>query len=242
MKNYLKYFMVGAFAFSIASCTAIYTRMSKSDMQVKVEMSDTIWLDPVAPEQQTIYVQIRNTSGSPYFGDFNKYIKAEFTNKGYSVVNDPNKAHYLMQVNIKTANLVLETSDGQVSGVPGAILGGVVGSQVGGGKGNELATTAGAVVGGLATMYLDAKTKDGYYNVVVDIKLQEKTDDVVKSKEYQVQAQGNSGERITTSSGTSNRKSYTTILTATSNKVNLTEEEGAAVMQERIASSLAGLF
>lgn len=60
MKNYLKYFMVGAFAFSIASCTAVYTRMSKSDMQVKVEMSDTIWLDPVAPEQQTIYVQIRH--------------------------------------------------------------------------------------------------------------------------------------------------------------------------------------
>ena len=241
-KFILKSVLISSFAFIIVSCGAIYTRMSKEDMDVKVTMSNTIWLDPVAPNNQTILVQMRNTSGNPNFSDLHKFIIGDLVSKGYKIEQDPDKAYYIMQVNVKSAVLTSKKIDGKESALPGAVVGGIAGSTIGGGRGQVLSTLAGAVAGGVASMAIDAKTKDGYYDVIVDIRLGEKTKSVVKTSDVQFQRQGTEGEILSSSYEKKNRKYYTTVLHAVSNMVNLTEQEGSIAVKERIALSLSGLF
>ncbi len=236
-----KNILIVSSAFALASCGALYTRMSKDDMDVKVEMSSTIWLEPVAPANQTLYIQMRNTSGNPLFGDLNKFIAGEFVTKGYRIETDPEKAHYIMQVNVRSAVLTSKKIDGQDSAVPGAVVGGVTGSALGKGSGQLVGMAAGAVVGGIASMAFDANTKDGYYDVSVDIRLGEKTKSTVSTSDIEFKRQGDT-RSISTSKNETDRKYYTTVLRATSNMVNLTEQEGATAMKERISVSLSGLF
>ena len=65
-------------------------------------MSSTIFLDPVPKAQQTVYVQIKNTSDKPNF-DVARQVKQALVQKGYHVVGDLTKAHYLLQTNILQA-------------------------------------------------------------------------------------------------------------------------------------------
>ncbi len=238
----LKSILLIGFAFVTVSCGAIYTRMSKDEMDVKVTMSNTIWLDPVAPSNQTILVQMRNTSGITNFSELHKFIIGDLVSKGYKIEQDPDKAYYIMQINVKNAVLTSRKIDGKESALPGAVIGGIAGTTIGKGRGQVLSTLTGAVAGGIASMALDANTKDGYYDVTVDIRLGEKTKSAVKTSDVQLQKQGSEGGVISSSYEKKNRKYYTTVLHAVSNKVNLTEQEGSKAVKERIAAALSGLF
>ncbi|MGH6883807.1 MAG: complement resistance protein TraT, partial [Hypericibacter sp.] len=59
--------MVGVLllAFALAGCAAGATAMAKRHLDVQTRMTDTVFLDPVAPDARTIYVDIRNTSDRP---------------------------------------------------------------------------------------------------------------------------------------------------------------------------------
>ena len=70
----------------------------------------------------------------------------------------------------------------------------------------------------------------------------EKTKSAVKTSDVQLQKQGSEGGVISSSYEKKNRKYYTTVLHAVSNKVNLTEQEGSKAVKERIAAALSGLF
>ncbi|MDR2933825.1 MAG: complement resistance protein TraT [Rickettsiales bacterium] len=222
----IKNILLVASMFTIASCGAIYTRMSKDDMTVKVEMSSTIWLEPVAPANQTVYVQMRNTSGNALFSDLNKFIEGEFVKKGYKIETNPDNAYYIMQVNVRSAVLNSKQVEGSGSALSGAAAGGAAGSALGKGSGQLIGIVGGAVIGGIAAMAVDANTKDGFYDVVVDIRLGEQSKSTISTSELKFEKQGDT-RSISSSSGESNRKYYTTVLRATSNMVNLTEEEGS---------------
>ncbi len=46
----------------LSGCSATHTAISKRNLQVQTKMSDTIFLDPVADDKRTVFVQVRNTS------------------------------------------------------------------------------------------------------------------------------------------------------------------------------------
>ncbi|TLS68729.1 hypothetical protein FEF65_03265 [Mariprofundus erugo] len=46
----------------LSGCAATQTAISKRNLDVQTKMSSTVFLDPVAPEKMTIFVQVRNTS------------------------------------------------------------------------------------------------------------------------------------------------------------------------------------
>ena len=52
---------------SLSGCGALHTAVAKRNLDVQTKMSSSIFLDPVEPEQRTIYVDIRNTSDKPEF-------------------------------------------------------------------------------------------------------------------------------------------------------------------------------
>ena len=51
----------------LSGCGALHTAVAKRNLDVQTKMSSSIFLDPVEPEQRTIFVDIRNTSDKPEF-------------------------------------------------------------------------------------------------------------------------------------------------------------------------------
>lgn len=66
MKNIFK---LGLLVFSalfislvISGCGAAATAIEKRDLVVQTKMSDSIFLEPVSPQKQIVYVKVRNTT------------------------------------------------------------------------------------------------------------------------------------------------------------------------------------
>lgn len=208
MKNFIKILSVSLI---LTGCSGVYTRMSKSDMEVKTNMTKTIWLTPTNPADTKIFIQNRNTSDNKNFSDIGRYIKVALEEKGYQITTNPKIADFTLQTNVLKAILYNNSINEEKATSDATIAAAGTGLLVGQ-KNNSLTTALAAAGAGLATMYLDAKTKDASYFVQVDIRILEGT------------------------------KPYTTVLNVEASQVNLTPEEASAKIKENIANSLAGLF
>lgn len=167
MKNFVKILSV---LVMFTGCTAIYTSMSKSDLNIQTSMSATIWLEPTNPATTSIFVQTRNTSDNKNFNDLNNSIRLALMNKGYKITNNPDEAKFILQANVLKA-VMLSDSTSAASAKSSALLTGAgVGFAVGSG-GNDAMGVGAGLLAGLGSMYIDAKTKDNYYVVKTDIKI-----------------------------------------------------------------------
>ena len=54
-----------ALGLALSGCAATSTAVAKRNLDVQTKMSDTIFLDPVTPDERTVYVDVRNTSDQP---------------------------------------------------------------------------------------------------------------------------------------------------------------------------------
>jgi hypothetical protein len=94
--------VVGLIASTLAlsGCGAMSTAVKKRNLDVKTQMSETIWLEPSS--EKTVYLQIRNTSDKDMSG-----LQAQITNelaaKGYRVSSSPDTAYYWIQANVLKA-------------------------------------------------------------------------------------------------------------------------------------------
>lgn len=64
-------------AFLLSGCGAMSTAIKKRNLEVKTQMSETIWLEPST--DRTVYLQIKNTSDkdmSGLQGKINSQVKA----------------------------------------------------------------------------------------------------------------------------------------------------------------------
>ena len=67
------------------------TAIKKRNLEVKTQMSETIWLKP--DSERTVFLQIKNTSDKDMSGLQGKIADAVKA-KGYQVVTSPDKAYY----------------------------------------------------------------------------------------------------------------------------------------------------
>jgi hypothetical protein len=169
MKNFIKILSI---ALTLTGCSGAYTRMAKSDMDIKTNMTKTIWLTPTNPEDTKIFVQSRNTSDNQSFSDLDRYIKFALESKGYQITKNPKQADFVLQTNVLKAilynNSINEGKATNDATIAAATTGLLVGR-----KNNTLTTALASAGAGLATMYFDAKTKDASYLVQVDIRIME---------------------------------------------------------------------
>ena len=98
MKNFLKNIIFLSFLLMMVSCSTMHTVISKRNLDVQTKMSDTIWLEPAAANQKTVFVKISNTSGKNL--NIEQKIVNTLSAKGYRIVNDPAEAKYWLQANI----------------------------------------------------------------------------------------------------------------------------------------------
>ena len=220
------------------SCSTLHTAVSKRNLDVQTKMSDTIWLEPAAANERTIFVQVKNTSGKNL--NIEQKVINVLTAKGYRIVNDPAQAKYWLQANIlKVDKVNLDNENGFSDAVLGAGIGGVLGAQRSGGAYTAIGWgLAGAAIGTLA----DALVDDTAYAMVTDILITEKTGRNVQTTTRNSVKQGNSGSMTSTSSGSSNMEKYSTRVLSTANQVNLNFNSAIPILEDELGKVVGGIF
>ena len=224
--------------FAFVSCSTMHTVVSKRNLDVQTKMSDTIWLEPAAANERTVFVQVKNTSGKNL--NIEQKVINVLTSKGYRIVNDPSQAKYWLQANIlKVDKITLNSENGISDAALGAGIGGVLGAQRSGGVYTALGWgLAGAAIGTLA----DALVSDTAYAMITDILITEKTGRNVQTSTRNSVKQGNSGNMTSTSNSSSNMEKYSTRVLSTANQVNLNFNSAIPILEDELGKVLGGIF
>lgn len=233
----------------LGGCAATGVALSKKDLKVQTKTSTAIFVDPVARDKRTVYLDVK--SGVMEFDRraFKTFVKGQFADNadsGYTVVDNPDSAQFHMLV------YVLNLEEASPSAAQAALGAGYVGSIGAGATVGALANSSnrytGAAVGGLlaggAEFISGALVKDVTFMLVCDVKIAEKTrKGVFVRKDTQVSAKvsdaGSSKQRV---SEVTNKKEYQTRIVTTANKANLKLEEAQELMFQKTAYAMAGFF
>ncbi len=230
----------------LSGCAATHTLISKGKLDVQTKMSGTIFLNPVEDSQKTIYVQIKNTSDKPNF-NVDRKIRSILEGKGYAVVSNLNKAHYLLQANILQVGKVDPSAaekmfmGGYGSSIQAIGAGVAVGALAGG---NTNSILAGGLIGGIVDTVANAAIKDVTYTVITDLQISERVAKGAKIKQTDVSAleQGTSSVSFQTSSSQAGWMKYQTRVMSTANKVNLNFKDALPLLEDGLANSISGIF
>jgi len=247
--NRIKLTLVAMLAVSIgllSGCAATQTAISKRNLDVQTKMSASVFLDPVDTEQRTVFVQVRNTSDKEL--QLDEAIKASIANHGYRVVNNPSKAHYMLQASVLQIGK-MDPSAAQAalaSGYGGALDGAAAGIAAAAVSNNRSASgyagfgILGAVVGSVA----NAAVKDVTFTMITDLQISERAGRgvVVKQQTQTDMAQGTASHVFQQSSSQSKWKRYRTRIVSSANKVNLEFEAAKGELERGLTHAVAGVF
>lgn len=230
----------------LSGCAATQVAIAKRDLDVQTKMSATIFLDPVAPEEMTVFVQVRNTSDKQEL-DLGPDIVAAVTAKGYRVVRDPKQAKFYLQANVLQVGKTDPTAIQQQLGAGyGAGLGGATaGAALGGSVSNSgHGALVGGLIGGVGEIVAGSLVKDVYFSIVTDIQIKERLAAGKKAtlNSQHANRQGTSGVENVTYADQVDMKTYQTRIVSTANKMNLEFAEAVPALRTGLTRALSGLF
>ncbi len=232
----------------LGACAATQVALSKKDLDVQTRTSTSIFVDPVAREKRTIYLDVK--SGVMEFDRraFKQFTKDQFTkfnDNGYRIVDDPDEAQFQMVVYVlnleKTSPTAAQVAlhQGYMGGavLAGAAAGGLASGKAGG-------AVAGGLVGGAAEFISGSLVKDVTFMLVADVQIKEKAaKGVIVRKDTQIDTKvSDAGSSQQTVSEATNKKEYRTRIVTTAEKVNLELSEAQELMSQKTAYAMAGFF
>ncbi|MBM0748482.1 complement resistance protein TraT [Pantoea eucrina] len=226
----------------LSGCSAMTTAIKKRNLEVKTQMSQTVWLEPSS--QKTVYLQVRNTSDKD-MSDLQSLLAQDLQAKGYTVTSSPDAAYYWIQANVlKAEKMDLRQSQGFLAtGYEGAVAGAALGAGITAYNGNSGGAMLGVgLAAGLAGMAADALIEDVNFTMVTDLQISERSKNAVTTDNIAALRQGTSGIKLQTSSEEGNRMKYQTRVVSNANKVNLKFEEAKPVLEAQLAKSVAGIM
>lgn len=234
-----------AVAMALTGCAAMVTAVKYKDLEVGTKMSETIFLDPVAPEKRTVWIELKNTSDQELdLSPLNSMLAA----KGYRVVTNPDAAQYLLQVNVlfvgKASQAAIDQALGAGFGGPlaGALAGAGIGAAVGDTRGAVVGAGVGGLLGAGAEMIAGALVKVVTYSAITDFQLSERSAVAVAQQQTATLTQGAQTQVHQQVAETTPWKRYRSRVASTATKVNLDFEEAKPVLVERLLKSLAGIL
>ncbi len=229
-----------------SGCSAMKTAIKKRDLDVQTKMSQTIFLEPVAPKNKIVYLDIRNTSDKEI--NVRNTIETALKNKGYKITINPNEATYMLQGNIlKVGKSDIRESQSFAgssfgAGITGAATGAITVSAFGGG-GSRM---AGVALAGAALGFLgDALVEDTLYVMVTDLQIRERplVGEVITQTQQTNLAQGSSTKVQQDIKGANVKwKTYRTRIVSAANKMNLEFQEARVVLESALSRSISGIF
>lgn len=203
----------------LSSCQAASAEIHHHDLNVESKMSNSIFLDPLDSETKTIFVETRNTSTENINGATAK-IKDSLSAAGFTIVQKPQAASYILQVNFLQFGAVKDKDrlwkdgmnfdqsalTGAGAGLGTALVGGSPITSIGVG----VAVAAGSWV---ANEMVENKA----YAVITDIKISEQ-----------------SNKKII--------KTYNTRIISEADKVNLKFRDAKPIIGDQLAREITGIF
>lgn len=215
--------------------------ITKKDVHAKTKMSETIFLEPVAPQYQVIYFKFRNTSDEEL--EIAQKLKAEFEDKGFVVTNNPSKAHFMVQANLLKVGEMDENEQKNylASGFGvGAAAAGVT-MLTGGGYGR--AGTAG-LIGAVVGMGIEAaRVKDVHYAMVTDVEIRQrpmKGEKVTQNDSMSGQMGKGSVSRQSSTVDNVQWKKYRTRIVSSAYAPGLDFEQARPFLEDGLVKALSG--
>ncbi len=173
----------------MSGCGAASTAIEKRNLEVQTKMSDSIFLEPVGPQKQIVYIKIRNTTDKNM--DVEEQVKTAVEAKGFKVVSNPEEAYFMIQGNVLQVGKTDGTgSDSALqSGFGGGLLGAGI-SLATGGSGNNIGI--GAAIGAVAGVLANTMVKDIYYSMITDLEIRQRPaiDERISQNEENYSEQG----------------------------------------------------
>lgn len=238
------------FVITLSGCAAMTTAIEHRNLDISSRMSDTIFLDPVLPDNMKVLLQVKNTSDKDLH--LEDVISQRLTAKGYSVTKRIDEAHYLLQVNVLYAGKAKPQDIRSIlangyGGSLGILGGGVLGAAAGGSmhnnaRGYMVGGALGALAGGMTETIANAMVKDVTYSVVTDIQLSEKSDVAVDQQVDSNLSQGSQTQIKQVVKTKNYFKRYRTRVASTANKVNLKFEDALPELEASIGKTIAGIL
>lgn len=214
--------------------------ISKSDIHAKTNMSETIFLEPVSPEDQIIYFRFRNTSDENLF--ITEKLKREFQNKGFVVTNNPKIANFIVQANLLKVGEMDENEQRNYLGAGygvGALAAGATLLTGGGHRAGAVGLIGVAV--GLAVEA--ARVKDVHYAMVTDVEIRQRPmlGEVVTQNDNQYGQMGsNSSSRQNSSVQGVQWKKYRTRIVSSAYAPGLDFEQAQPFLEDGLVKALSG--
>jgi hypothetical protein len=233
----------------LGGCQAITTAIEHRNLDVQSKMTDTVFLEPVGPSKQTVFLQVRNTSDQADL-DLASDLRSAIQSHGYTIVSEPSQAHYVLQVNVLQAGKADPSQLEQLyaagwgnlnraASVAGATAYGAgVGAMAGGLSG----VGYGALIAAPVALVADAFVKNVTYSIVTDVQISERTVGAVSDRMSQNLKQGRSGTRQLASNESRNEKIYQTRIVSKAERVNLELAEAMPQVKAGVVRSIAGMF
>lgn len=227
-------------------CAATQTYLEYKDLKTNTITHATVFLPPTPPDKKTIWIETRNTSDKDI--DLQP-LASLLAARGFRVVQDPETAHFWLQVNI------LFVGQGEISAIRQSVLGGwggtlagvVGGAMIGGAVSKSPAGVGygmgiGGIIGAGAEMISGSLVKAVTYVVVTDIQISERSKTVINQTQRARIGQG-TGTVITQSTPeTSDRRLYRNRIASLATKVNLDFAEASPVIAQGLLKSLSNAF
>lgn len=229
----------------LSGCAATQVALSKKNLDVQTKMSASLFLDPAERDElKTIFIQAKNTSDKPGF-QLTRELHQALVSKGFKVVSQMNRAHYVLQVNVlqvgKMDPTAAEAAVYKGYGADGIALGAATAYVAGG---SDKMMVAGGIFGGIASVVADSLVKDVHFSVITDVQIKERLGGKEKAQNYTAHfnRSGTGGGAYSTYSEKTPWKTYQTRILSSANKVNLEFQQAAPALQTALAQSIAGIF
>ncbi len=227
--------------YALSSCSTVASGIEHANLDVQAKMSNTIFLNPVRPDQKTIFVEFRNTSQVP-MPDLKNLIIAGLEKKGYQVVTDPYKAEFWLQGNVLYMGKQERhmTLAGMLAGgYGGALLGSTMGT---GWRAKAGTIGAGAAVGSVLGMVAGAAIHVDTYIGVVDIQIKQRVNGIV-TKQVNSNLQNGIGTKVKTKYNTTVQyQAYRTRIGVQATQTNMNLKKATPIIEYNLSKEICGLF
>lgn len=233
--------MVALLASLLASCTpGTKEAIESRELSTSVKMSETIFLNPVAPADQVVWLRLRNTSDQQNIdvNTIRKNIETKLSNRGYRVTNDPTAAQYRLDANLRYADRVKSSLTADM-----ATLGGF-GGAIGGSDGNIKTMFVGGVLGAALGAAIGSQIEVRKYAMVMDVRVSEKVKGGVQT-DIQANSSSAGKDGVKTSQYINRKENYLhhqTRIAVTAKQTNLDFKDAEPILVENLGSSLANIF
>lgn len=210
-------FLVGlGFVAAITGCAATQTVLEHGQMSVHTQQSQSIFLEPVADSQKTIFVSVKNNTEEEI--NISGQLKDRLKEEGYQVLSDAQNAHYVLQTNILQIGKISASASSLAlgGGFGSALAGATAGAALGSFAHSTSAIVAGGLSGGVVGLAADALVKDVSYSMITDVQVTEH------------KAHGD--------------KRYRTRIISSANQVNLKFSSAKPLLEKGLVKAISGIF